>query len=62
MSLGHADPGAPENRLVTDRAPVTAFARFAGFDGDEPEGVDAGHQAIGKSLPGASAPGTTTQR
>jgi hypothetical protein len=32
MSLGHADPDAPENRLVTERAPVTAFADFAGFD------------------------------
>jgi nitroreductase len=28
MSLGHADPDAPENRLVTERAPVAAFARF----------------------------------
>jgi nitroreductase len=24
MSLGHADPDAPENRLVTERAPVAA--------------------------------------
>jgi LAO/AO transport system ATPase len=32
MSLGHADPDAPENRLVTDRAPVAQFARFVGFD------------------------------
>ena len=32
MSLGHADPDAPENRLVTERAPVAAFARFLGFD------------------------------
>ena len=28
MALGHADPGAPENRLVTEREPVAAFARF----------------------------------
>ena len=27
MSLGYGDPDAPENRLVTDRAPVAAFAR-----------------------------------
>jgi nitroreductase len=28
MSLGHADPDAPENRLVTEREPVASFARF----------------------------------
>jgi nitroreductase len=28
MSLGYADPDAPENRLVTEREPVSAFARF----------------------------------
>lgn len=28
MSLGFADPGAPENRLVTERAGVAEFARF----------------------------------
>ncbi|RZJ07378.1 MAG: nitroreductase [Rubrivivax sp.] len=28
MSLGHADPNAVENGLVTERAPVTDFARF----------------------------------
>jgi len=28
MSLGHADPDAPENRLVTEREPVCGFARF----------------------------------
>jgi len=32
MSLGYADPDAPENRLVTERAPAAAFARFLGFD------------------------------
>jgi len=32
MSLGYADPAAPENRLVTGRAPAAAFARFLGFD------------------------------
>jgi nitroreductase len=31
MSLGHADPDAPENRLVTDRENVDAFATFSGF-------------------------------
>ena len=28
MALGYADPEAPENRLVTERAPVSEFARF----------------------------------
>ncbi|MFN3303214.1 MAG: nitroreductase [Roseateles sp.] len=28
MSLGHADPDAVENRLVTERAPVAEFTRF----------------------------------
>ncbi len=28
MSLGHADPDAPENQLVTEREPVCGFARF----------------------------------
>lgn len=28
MSLGHADPDAVANRLVTEREPVSAFARF----------------------------------
>jgi nitroreductase len=28
MSLGHADPAAPVNALVTERAPVSEFARF----------------------------------
>jgi LAO/AO transport system ATPase len=32
MSMGYADPDAPENRLVTEREPATAFARFLGFD------------------------------
>jgi hypothetical protein len=32
MALGHADPHAPENRLVTEREPVDGFARFDGFD------------------------------
>jgi nitroreductase len=30
MSLGHADPEAVENGLVTDREPVSGFARFLG--------------------------------
>jgi nitroreductase len=28
MSLGHADPAAIENTLVTEREPVSGFARF----------------------------------
>ena len=28
MALGHADPAAPENRLVTERAPVDQFTTF----------------------------------
>lgn len=32
MSLGYADPDAPEGRLVTEREPVAGFARFLGFD------------------------------
>ena len=28
MSLGRADPDAIENTLVTERDPVSAFARF----------------------------------
>jgi nitroreductase len=30
MALGYADPNAPENQLVTERAPVSEFARFYG--------------------------------
>jgi nitroreductase len=30
MSLGHADPDAIANRLVTEREPVAGFARFIG--------------------------------
>jgi hypothetical protein len=30
MSLGHADPGAIENTLVTEREPVSGFANFIG--------------------------------
>jgi len=30
MSLGHADPDAIENSLVTEREPVSGFARFLG--------------------------------
>ena len=28
MALGHADPDKVENTLVTEREPVSAFARF----------------------------------
>ena len=31
MALGHADPDAVENRLVTERAAVPEFATFEGF-------------------------------
>jgi LAO/AO transport system ATPase len=31
MALGHADPEAAENRLVTAREPVAGFATFAGY-------------------------------
>jgi nitroreductase len=31
MALGHADPGAPENQLVTEREPVAGFSRFLGL-------------------------------
>lgn len=30
MALGHRDPGAIENRLVTERAPLAEFVRFYG--------------------------------
>jgi nitroreductase len=30
MSLGHADPAAVENSLVTEREPVSGFTRFHG--------------------------------
>ena len=33
MALGHADPDAPENRLVTERALPAQFATFEGFPG-----------------------------
>jgi len=35
LALGHADPDAVVNRLVTERAPVPEFASFRGFD-EEP--------------------------
>jgi hypothetical protein len=31
MALGHADPAAPENALVTARVPARDFMRFDGF-------------------------------
>ncbi|HEY0183995.1 MAG TPA: nitroreductase [Rhodopila sp.] len=31
MALGHADPDAPENMLVTTRVPARSFMRFDGF-------------------------------
>ncbi len=31
MALGYADPAAPENTLVTEREPVSAFAQFRGW-------------------------------
>ncbi len=35
MSLGYADPNAPENALDTERVEARSFTRFIGFD-DEP--------------------------
>jgi nitroreductase len=32
MSLGYADSDPPESRLVTEREPVSGFARFEGFE------------------------------
>ena len=32
MALGYADPAAPENRLETEREPVSGFARIRGFE------------------------------
>lgn len=31
MALGYADPEAPENRLVSEREPASAFTNFAGW-------------------------------
>jgi nitroreductase len=31
IALGHADPSAPENRLVTERASASEFATFHGY-------------------------------
>ncbi|MBR0660159.1 nitroreductase family protein [Neoroseomonas oryzicola] len=33
MALGHADPEAPVNTLVTDRVPARDFCAFLGWDG-----------------------------
>ena len=38
MALGYAREDAPENRLVTERAPVADFASFRGFDDASQEG------------------------
>lgn len=32
MALGHADPAAPENALVTERVPAREFCAFLGWD------------------------------
>lgn len=34
MSLGYADPDAPENSLVTERRPAREFATFLGWPGE----------------------------
>jgi len=34
MALGHADPAAPENTLVTERVPAREFCAFLGWDED----------------------------
>lgn len=39
MSLGYADPDAPENQLVTVREPARAFTTFIGFE-DGTDGCD----------------------
>ena len=31
MAIGYADPAAPVNALVTERAPLSDFATFSGF-------------------------------
>jgi len=31
LALGHADPEAPENGIVTEREPVETFTSFRGF-------------------------------
>ena len=31
MALGHIDPGAPVNALVTERAPISDFTTFVGL-------------------------------
>ncbi|MDR2925455.1 MAG: nitroreductase [Azoarcus sp.] len=31
LALGHPDPNAPENRIVSEREPVESFATFKGF-------------------------------
>ncbi len=47
MSLGYAHPDAPENRLVTERAPVAAFASFSGFEDSTPAGGEHRHDGSG---------------
>lgn len=34
VALGHADPGAPQNKLVTDRMKIGDFVQFYGFEPD----------------------------
>ncbi len=41
MSLGYADPDAPENGLVTDRSPASEFAAFLGWDDTVPSADEA---------------------
>jgi hypothetical protein len=31
LALGHPDPEAPENNIVSEREPVEGFAVFQGF-------------------------------
>ena len=57
MSLGYADREAPENRLATERAPVAAFARFAGFEEQGPEDDERHREAMGESPTGESTLG-----
>ena len=60
MSLGHADPDAPENRLVTEREPVAAFARFLGFGTGEPAPRENRADAAKPGAPPASTRGAGT--
>ena len=54
MSLGYADPDAPENRLVTDRVPVAGFADFSGFEAADSAAGTRDHEPAGFVGPGGA--------